>query len=144
MSYSVYGGSTSSNYSSNTSPNYSYMGPSWAQNSGDEGGDDKMVPNLKRPAMKKVLDALDDACDDLDAGPTSGMMPKSDMLTEGLGGDGKIWQTKPLADNYRTEIKGIIDRITSKVSTVRDDVSDDHAKEPEQVKKSDRRAKWGL
>lgn len=136
MSYSVYGNSNSSNY---TTPNhdYSYMGPSWAQHSGGEGDDDKLVPNLKRPAMKKVLDALD-------AGPTSGMMPKSDMLTEGLGGDGKIWQTTPLADNYRTEIAGIIDRITSKVSAVRDDVSDDHAREPEQVKKSDRRAKWGM
>lgn len=39
MSCSVCGGSTSSNYSSNTSPNYSYMGPGLSESGGDGEGE---------------------------------------------------------------------------------------------------------
>ncbi|CAM2750577.1 hypothetical protein ACSL103130_01015 [Actinomyces slackii] len=106
----------------------------------DEDGD-KLVPNLKRPAMKRVLDTLDSAEDDLDAGATSGMTPKSHMLTNGLGGEGSVWKS-PLAETSRTAAVGVIDKITSQVSSTRQDVSDDHSAEPEKVKETDSRATW--
>ncbi|MDO5065161.1 MAG: hypothetical protein Q4E00_09265, partial [Actinomyces bowdenii] len=55
---------------------------------------DKLVPNLKRPAMKKVVDALQSAEDDLDASPESGASPKSHKLTTGLGGgEASVWKS---------------------------------------------------
>ena len=69
----------------------------------DEDGD-KLADNLKRPAILNVKRVLDVGCDSLDANPGGGMAPKSELLTEGLGGKGKIWQS-PLADNYRDEIR---------------------------------------
>lgn len=70
------------------------------------------------------------------------MAPKSELLTEGLGGKGKIWQS-PLADNYRDEIRGIIEYISTKVSDTAEEAQEDYDGEPLQVKETDKRAKWG-
>lgn len=102
---------------------------------------DQLVPNLKRPAMKKVVDALKSAETDLDASPESGSTPKSHKLTTGLGGDGSVWKS-PLANTSRDTIVNIIDGLTSEVSSTRQDVSDSHTREPRRVKESDPRATW--
>lgn len=107
----------------------------------DEDGD-KLADNLKRPAILNVKRVLDAGCDSLDANPGGGMAPKSELLTEGLGGKGKIWQS-PLADNYRDEIRGIIECISTKVSDTAEEAQEDYDGEPLQVKETDKRAKWG-
>ncbi|NDR53226.1 hypothetical protein [Actinomyces sp. 565] len=99
--------------------------------------------NYKKIALKRVVDALEQAQDDLDADPaTEGMTPKSTLLTQGLGGEDSVWQS-PLADTMHDTLVGVIDSMISNVRKATVEVSRDWEGEPTYVDEDDYRAKWG-
>ncbi|SHE24622.1 Hypothetical protein ACGLYG10_0829 [Actinomyces glycerinitolerans] len=99
--------------------------------------------NYKKFALKRVVDALEQAQDDLDADPaTEGMTPKSALLTQGLGGTESVWQS-PLADTMHDTLVGVIDSMVSNLRNATVEVSDDWEAEPTYVDEDDYRAKWG-
>ncbi|MDU0348416.1 hypothetical protein [Actinomyces sp. MRS3W] len=99
--------------------------------------------NLKKQALEKVLDKLEQAQDDLDADPaTAGMTPKSALLTDGLGGSESVWQS-PLADTMHDTLVEIIDSMTSNLRSATIEVQDAWNDEPTYVDEDDSRATWG-
>ena len=99
--------------------------------------------NYKKFALKRVVDALEQAQDDLDADPaTEGMTPKSTLLTEGLGGEDSVWQS-PLADTMRETLVEVIDSMISNLRSATVEVGSDWEGEPIYVDEDDPRAKWG-
>nr|WP_311153714.1 hypothetical protein [uncultured Actinomyces sp.] len=92
--------------------------------------------------MKVVLDSLKAAeqavgADYMDTGEA----PKSQTLTEGLGGEGSVWQS-PKADAAYTVLESIISSIGSKFKDATTAVEDEWNLEPTYVDKSDARAEW--
>lgn len=76
--------------------------------------DPNQAINYKKVALKVVLDSLKAAeqavgADYMDTGEA----PKSQTLTEGLGGEGSVWQS-PKADAAYTVLESIISSIGSK------------------------------
>ena len=104
--------------------------------------DPNQAINYKKVALKVVLDSLKAAeqavgADYMDTGEA----PKSQTLTEGLGGEGSVWQS-PKADAAYTVLESIISSIGSKFRDATTAVEDEWNLEPTYVDKSDARAEW--
>ena len=105
--------------------------------------DDDQAYNLKKTALWDVRQELSIAQDELDADVVAnGGTAKSAKLTDGLGSQGTVWQST-LSETMRTDLVGIIDAITGKVTDSFDDVDAQWSAEPDHVSKDDPRARWG-
>lgn len=101
--------------------------------------------NYKKVALKVVLDSLAAAKQTVGADTDeTGAAPKSETLTEGLGGSGEdsVWQS-PLADTAHETVAEIISSITGKFVFTDDQVDQEWFPEPTYVDATDSRATWG-
>lgn len=100
------------------------------------------VVNEKKNALKRVLDGIEKAVEDLGADyARTGKKPPSESLINGLGGDGSIWKSA-FADKMRTDLAGTLGTISSCLSSMEEQVKTEWSREPQYVDKTDPRAKW--
>lgn len=99
-------------------------------------------PNMKKKAIKKVLDAIDSAETDLELDPAAPESPQA-KYTKGLGTGGSVWDSS-FAETTRETISTILATIGSEFTGVRHNVSVQHQAEPEKVDNGDSRADWDV